>query len=52
MERMPRGLYTPEFRLEAVKLVEKTGMSIVQTAKQLSVPKSSSHKWVALARVS
>ena len=38
MERIPRGLYTPEFRLEAVKLVEETGMSIVQAAKQLSVP--------------
>ena len=50
MERIPRGLYTPEFRLEAVKLVEETGMSIVQAAKQLSVPKSSLHKWVALAR--
>ena len=44
MERIPRGLYTPEFRLEAVKLVEGTGMSIVQAAKQLSVPKSSLHK--------
>lgn len=50
MERIPRGLYTPEFRLEAVKLVEETRMSIAQAAKQLSVPKSSLHKWVALAR--
>ena len=50
MERIPRGLYTPEFRLEAVKLVKETGMSIAQAAKQLSVPKSSLHKWVALAR--
>ena len=52
MKRIPRGLYTPEFRLEAVKLVEETGMSIVQAAKQLSVPMSSLHKWVDLARVS
>lgn len=50
MERIPRGFYTPEFRLEAVKLVEETRMSIAQAAKQLSVPKSSLHKWVALAR--
>ena len=49
MERIPRGLYTPEFRPEAVKLVEETGMSIVQAAKQLSIPKSSLHKWVVRA---
>ena len=26
MERLPKGLYSPEFRVEAVKLVEQTGM--------------------------
>ena len=33
MERIPRGLYTSEFRIEAVKLVEETGMSSVQAAQ-------------------
>jgi transposase len=40
MERIPKGLYSPEFRAEAVKLVEQTGMSIDRAAKQLSIPKA------------
>ena len=28
MERLPKGLYSPEFQAEAVKLVEQKGMSI------------------------
>ena len=27
MERLPDGLYSPEFRAEVLKLVEQTGMS-------------------------
>lgn len=50
MERIPKGIYTPEFRAEAVKLVETTGMSIARVAKQLSIPKSSLDNWVRLAR--
>lgn len=50
MERIPKGLYSPEFRVEAVKLVEQTGMSIDRAAKQLSIPKSSSSNWVRAAK--
>jgi len=50
MERMPKGLYTPEFRAEAVKMVESTGMSVGRAAKQLSIPKSSLDNWVRAAR--
>jgi transposase len=50
MERIPKGIYTPEFRAEAVKLVESTGMSIARAAKQLSMPKSSLDNWVRTAR--
>lgn len=50
MERMPKGIYTPEFRAEAVKLVETTGMSVAKAAKQLSMPKSSLDNWVRAAR--
>ena len=45
MERIPQGKYSPEFRAEAVKLVA-SGLSIMQVGKQLSIPKSSLHKWV------
>ena len=50
MERIPKGVYTPEFRAEAVKLVEAEGLSIDQAAKRLSVPKSSLSNWVRAAR--
>ncbi len=50
MERTPKGLYTPEFRAEAVKLVEVTGMSVARAAKQLSMPKSNLDNWVRAAR--
>lgn len=46
MERTPKGIYTPEFRAEAVKLVETIGMSVARAAKQLSMPKSSLDNWV------
>lgn len=50
MERIPKGIYTPEFRVEAVKLVETTGLSVAKAAKQLSIPKSSLDNWVRAAR--
>ena len=50
MERMPKGVYTLEFRAEAVELVESEGLSIDQAAKRLSVPKSSLSNWVRAAR--
>jgi transposase len=50
MERTPRGIYTSEFRAEAVKLVETTGVSVARAAKQLSIPKSSLANWVRASR--
>lgn len=50
MARIPKGIYTPEFRAEAVKLVEAEGLSVDQAAKRLSVPKSSLGNWVRAAR--
>ena len=50
MERTPKGIYTPEYRAEAVKLVETTGISVARAAKQLSMPKSSLDNWVRAAR--
>lgn len=50
MERIPKGIYTPEFRAEAVKLVEKEGLSVDVAAKRLSVPKSSLGNWVRASR--
>jgi transposase len=50
MERIPKGIYTPEFRAEAVKLVQTTGVSVAKAAKQLSMPKSSLDNWVRAAK--
>ena len=50
MERIPHGVYTPEFRSEAVKLVEQEGLSVDQAAKRLSMPKSSLGNWVRATR--
>jgi len=50
MERIPRGIYTPEFRAEAVKLVEMTGVSVARAAKRLSIARSSLDNWVRAAR--
>lgn len=50
MERTPKGIYTPEFRAEAIKLVGTSGMSVGRAAKQLSMPKSSLDNWVRAAR--
>lgn len=50
MERIPHGVYTPEFRSEAVKLVEQEGLSVDHAAKRLSMPKSSLGNWVRATR--
>ena len=50
MGRIPKGVYTLEFRAEAVKLVEGEGLSVDQAAKRLSVPKSSLGNWVRASR--
>jgi transposase len=50
MERLPQGVYTAEFRAEAVKLVLAQKMSVAGAAKRLSVPKRSLNNWVVAAR--
>jgi transposase len=50
MERIPKGIYTPEFRAEAVRLVQTTGVSVAKAAKQLAIPKSSLDNWVRAAK--
>lgn len=50
MERIPEAVYTPEFRAEAVKLVEAEGLPIGQAAKRLSLPKASPSDWVGASR--
>lgn len=50
MERAPKRLYSPEFQAEAVKLIDKTELSVNRAAKQLSIPKSSLGNGVRAAK--
>lgn len=50
MERVPKGLYTPEFRAEAVKLVVDSGLSVDEGAKRLSIPESSLGNWARASK--
>lgn len=36
MKRIPQGIYTLDFRAEAVKIVEHEGLSVERVAKRLS----------------
>lgn len=46
MERIPRGVYTQEFRAEAVRLIEQDGVPLTEVSRRLSVPKGSLKKWL------
>jgi transposase-like protein len=46
MKRIPKGIYTREFRIDAVKLVTEGGLSVLETCKRLSLPKSTIANWV------
>jgi transposase len=50
MERVPKGVYTREFKEEAVKLVVEAGLSVSEVAQRLSVGKSTIEYWVRKAR--
>ncbi len=46
MKGIPRGRYTREFRLEAVKLVTEEKLSWVEAGQRLSIPSSTIGNWV------
>ncbi len=50
MERVPNGRYTKEFREEAVKMVTDGGMSVLETSKRLSLPKSTLESWIRVSK--
>ena len=50
MERVPRVVYTKEFKEEAVKMVTEAGLSIPEVARWVSVSKSTITYWVKLAK--
>jgi len=50
MERVPRVVYTKEFKEEAVKMVTEAGLSLPEVARRVSVGKSTLKYWVKLAK--
>lgn len=46
MAKVPYGKYTNEFREEAVKLVVEGELSVAETARRLSLPKSTLENWL------
>ncbi len=50
MQKVPKGVYTKEFKEEAVKLVMEAGLSVLEVAHRLSVGKSTIEYWVKKAR--
>ena len=45
-EKIPYGVYSREFREEAVKLVIENGFSVRQVGVQLSIPSTTIRYWV------
>ena len=50
MEKIPRSVYTKEFKEEAVKMVTETGLSVPEVARRISVSTSTVAYWVKLAK--
>lgn len=42
--------YSPEFRSEAVKLIQEQGLSQEAAAKRLAIPKGTLANWIAAAK--
>jgi transposase len=48
MEKIPRGVYTKEFREEAVKLVIDGNLSIPEVGRRLSIASSTLSYWLKI----
>lgn len=47
MERLPRSVYTHEFKEEAVSLVVDGGMTIAEVSRRLNVSQQTIRNWVS-----
>jgi len=46
MEKIPRGVFTKEFKEEAVKMVLDGGLGISEVSRRLSLGKSTLARWI------
>ena len=47
MERIPRRIFTEEFKREAIKLVTEQGLTMAEAGKKLDIATKSLRTWVA-----
>lgn len=47
MERIPKEIYTAEFREQAVGLIENEGLTLAEAARRLSMLKATLKNWVS-----
>ena len=50
MNRLPKALYTTEFRDQAVKMVLTDGLTASEAARRLSISMKTLANWIRLAR--
>lgn len=46
MEKLPRQVYTREFRQQAVELITREGLSIAEASRRLSITPKTLTNWV------
>ena len=50
MEKLPKSVFTKEFKEEAVKMVMEGGLNIPEVSRRLSIPKSTLAHWVKISK--
>lgn len=50
MEKLPKSVFTKEFKEEAVKMIVEGGLSIPEVSRRLSIPRSTLAYWVKLSK--
>ena len=50
MEKLPRQVYTSEFRQQAVEMVTREGLSLAEASRRLSLSPKTLTNWVRRAR--
>lgn len=50
MGKLPRAVYSAEFREQAVRLHEEEGLTVPEVAKRLSLPRGTLKNWIHASR--
>jgi transposase len=51
MDKRSRRKFTKEFKAETVALVRRSGKSIAEVCREMGLPESSVHRWLAQAEI-